>query len=70
MVPFDERELTDEELSQVSGAGSSDQSDQAPLTLNFRDVDHISFRSDDNGGIKEQVFFTGGSTTTTPTTGS
>jgi hypothetical protein len=67
MVPFDERELTDEELSSVSGAGSSD---QAPLTLNFQDVDHISFRSDDNGGIKEQVFFTGGSTTTTSTTGS
>lgn len=67
MTPFDERELTDAELAQVSGAGSSD---QAPLTLNFQDVDHISFSSTDNGNLKEQIFFTGGSVTPTPTTGS
>lgn len=66
MTPF-ERELTDEELTQVTGAGSSDQ--QAPLTLNFQDVDHISFSSSDNGDLKEQVFFVG-SAKPTPTTGS
>jgi hypothetical protein len=64
MTPFDERELTDEELAQVTGAGSST---QAPLNLTFQDVDHVSFSSADNGDLQEQVFFTG--TATPPPTG-